>query len=141
LVLLRRGIAHAHGRGTSVTRQPIQGELRQAPLSVDAVHDLHLLRSTSDGAQQPFSPRAGFVLKSAAEERVQNERGVAQPREPVVPVAYAAEPLWEGGGGGSDRPARRGVGEGLQGDERADDRIPPRASVGAAAGPVSPPGF
>src|SRR4029079_78545 len=73
------------------------------------------------------------------EKRGQGERGVAQPRIAVVPVANTTELLRQGRGRGStQRPARR-IGPGLEGDQRSDHVLAPLTVVGAPCDPVSPP--
>src|SRR3712207_7130765 len=42
------------------------------------------------------------TLFRSAEQRLQGEGGIAQPAVPVVPVAWAAEPLGQRRGGGRD---------------------------------------
>ena len=90
-------------------------------------------------AEEPLPPRARLLHVAAGHERVQGERRVAEPAVAVVPVPHAAEVLGQRGRGGGDEPAGRRIREGLQRDERADDRVLPVALVLAPLRPVAPP--
>ena len=64
-----------------------------------------------------------LVEVAAVHQRDQRHGGVAQPAEAVVPVALAAELLGQRGGRRGDDAAGGGVGQRLQGDERAADGL------------------
>ena len=93
------------------------------------------------GAQQPVAPREGLVVVAATHQRLERERGVAQPAEAVVPVAIAPERLGQRGGRRGHDAARRVVGQGLQRDERAHHGVLVRALVAALGGPFRPVGL
>ena len=78
-------------------------------------------------------------MGAAVDQGVQGEGGVTDPAVAVVPVADPAQVLGERGGrGGHDASGRR-VGERLQGDERAVDRLTPWAAhTGRVTGPFAP---
>ena len=123
LELTGRGVAGADGPARFVARQPSQLDLGQPPRAVDAVHDLQHLRLTCDGAQQPVTPRSRFAPETGREQRLQRVSRVAQPAVPVIPVTDAAEFLRQRRGRGRHDPAGRGVGQGLQGDDRPVDGL------------------
>ncbi len=138
LELLGRRVADAHGRRALVPGQPVDGELGDTTAAVDAVHDLQVGRVAGDRTQQPLAPRARLGHVAGAEQRLQRERGVAQPAEAVVPVAGAAELL------GQRRGRRRGdasagcVRQGLERHERASYRVLPASAVARPRYPVGP---
>ena len=136
LELAGGGVADAHGCRALVTREPVDLPLVEAALAGGPVHDLHLRGIAGDGPQQPVPPGHGLVVEAAAHQRLEGQRGVAQPAEPVVPVAVAAEGLGQRRGRGRHDPAGRLVGQRLQGDERPDHRLAVLALVGALGGPV-----
>ena len=78
-----------------------------------------------DGAQQPVPPGPGLFQVAGVQQRIQREGGVAQPAIAIVPVAHAAQLLRQRGGGGRHDAARRGVGQGLERDQRAQHLLAP----------------
>src|SRR5713101_309748 len=60
LELVMSGVAGADRRAALVTGQPRQLEFRQPPLSREPIHDLELLGTPRDRAQEPFTPRNRF---------------------------------------------------------------------------------
>jgi hypothetical protein len=135
------GVAGPHRAGVLVAGQPAQLQLGQAAFPRRAVHDLQLGRVAGNHAQQPVAPAPGLLAVAGPQQRVQGERGVAQPAVPVVPVAGAAELLGQRGCRRGDDAAGRLVRQRLERDERPHDRITPRPLVAAAPGPVPPPGL
>jgi hypothetical protein len=100
--------------------------LRTAILVQDvAVHDLQLIRTAGDSAQQPVPPFPRLVIIAGAPERQQRERGVPQPPVPVIPVAHTAGLLVERCRRRGDDAAGRGVGQPLQNCKRSLDRLGP----------------
>src|SRR5215208_7834770 len=99
-----------------LARQPGQLQFSQAPLAFDAVHDLQLLRSTGDGAQEPFPPVLRRLIEAAVHQTQQSERSVPEPTVTVVPVARSAELLGQRGGRCRDNAAGRRMGERLERD-------------------------
>ena len=67
--------------------------LVEAPFARGAVHDLQLRRLAGHGPQQPVAPRRGLLHVAGEHQRVERERGVAQPAVAVVPVAHTADLL------------------------------------------------
>ena len=126
LQLAVRGVADAHRLRALVAGEPRHLPFGQAPLAGDAVHDLHLVGAAGDGAQQPVAPRLRLLVVAGVHQREQRERRVAQPAEAVVPVARAAELLRQRRGRRRDDAAGRRVGQRLQRDQRAHDRVGPR---------------
>ncbi len=127
LKLLGGGVADAHGLGTFIAGELRQLEFGKAALAGDAVHDLHLLGASGDGAKQPIAPGFGFVGEAGFHERVKREGGIAQPAEAVIPVAYAADFFGQGGGGGGDDAAGLVMSERFQRDKRAKNGFAYRA--------------
>ena len=77
LELAGGGIPDPDGPGALVPGQPVEDQLRQAPLAGEPVHDLDLRRISRDRAQQPVAPRARFGREARAHQRVEREGGVA----------------------------------------------------------------
>src|ERR1700694_695075 len=73
--------------------------------------------------RQPVEELLRLARESEMEERVERERGIAQPGVAVVPVARTADGLGEAGRGrGQNRPRRR-VREQLEDQSRTPDRL------------------
>ncbi len=138
LQLFVGGIADAHRAAALVSRQPRQLVFGQPTLAGDAVHDLHFRRMPRDGAQQPLAPGARLGPIARAEQSVQRQRRVADPAEPVIPVADPAERFRQRGRRRRYDPAGRLVGQHFQRDQRAYDGLAPRPLQRAAARPVAP---
>jgi hypothetical protein len=87
----------ANGRGTRAIEpgEPRHLPFDQASLPSKSVHDLQLIRTAGDSAQQPVPPFPCLVIIAGAPERQQCERGVPQPAVPVIPVAHTAGLLGE----------------------------------------------
>src|SRR5579875_2839648 len=83
-------VADANGFGGFVAGE-IELKFGETALAGDAVHDLHLVGSAGDGAQQPFAPSLGLVDEAGLHERVERIGGIAKPAEAIVPVADAAD--------------------------------------------------
>ena len=79
------------------------------------------------GAEQPLAPGAGLLEVAGDQQRVERERGVAEPAVAVVPVPHPADPLGQRRGRRGHDPAGRRVGQRLQRDQRAQDRLAPSA--------------
>ena len=139
LELPGRGVADPHRARSLVARQPVDLPLVEPPLAPGPVHDLHLGRVAGRRPQQPAPPGHGLLVEAAAHQRLEGQGGVAQPAEPVVPVATAAQRLGQRGGGGGHDPPGGLVGEGLQGDQRPHHRVAVLAVVRALGDPLLPP--
>ena len=136
-----RGVADPDRTRALVSRQPRHLPLGEPPLSRQSVHDLHLLRGPGDSAQQPVSPAARLGGVARVEQRQQGPGRIAQPTEPIIPVAGAADPLRQRGGRRRDDAARRGVGQRLERDQRALHRTRPLAADAALRRPFAPKGL
>ena len=121
-----------------VAGEPVELELGQPPLAGDPVHDLELLRQPGDRAEQPVAPRARLVLVARPHEREQRQRRVAEPAVPVVPVPDAAERLGQRRRRRGHDAAGRRVGERLERDERAHERLAEAAGVRHSPYPLAP---
>ena len=69
---------------------------------------------------------------------VEGERGVAHPREPVIPVQLAADALGQGGRRGGGHGSGGSVDEELQRQDAALDRVAPRPVVRVELEPALP---
>src|SRR6266540_648780 len=94
LELSMRIVADANRRGALVSWQPGKLPFHQPPFAGESVHDLHLIWTARDGAQQPVSPGAGFVIISGIHECKQRQSGVSQPAVPVIPVMLPTQLFW-----------------------------------------------
>ena len=142
LELPRRRVADPHGPAALVAGQMRQLELRQVAFAQRAVEDLEVRRVAADGAQQPVAPRARLVEETGPEQRVEREGGVAQPAVAVIPVAAAAELLGQAGGRRGHDAAARSVGQRLEREQGAPERVAPfPVAAGGAANPLAPPGL
>ena len=139
LQLPRRSVADPHRRGALVAGQVRQLVLVEAPLATEAVHDLDVLRVAGHRPDNPVAPCGRLLDVAGSHERVERERGVAQPAEPVVPVADAAEELRQRRRGRGDDPTARGVDQRLEGDQRPLHLVRPPAGVRRASRPLLPP--
>ena len=129
-------IADPHRRRVLVSGQPRDDQLRQPPLSTHPVHDLDLARTAGDRPNKPIAPCLRLLVVAEIHEGQQRERGIAQPAITIIPVPHAAETLGKRRCGCGDDPPGRGVGQGLQRDERAFDRFRPRPDIGTAIAPL-----
>ena len=133
------GIADAHRRRALVARQPPEGQLAEATLPGEPVHDLDLAGVARHGAQEPLPPRPRLVGVPAHHERVEGERGVPEPAVAIVPVAHAPDEFGQGGGRRGHDAAGGRIGHRLQRDERPQHGLVPRALVRTLGGPRLPP--
>ena len=139
LELLCGAVPGPDRRGALVAGQPVELGLGETPFAGHAVHDLHLLGPAGQRPQQPLAPGAGLVVVAGADQGQQRERGVADPAEPVVPVAHAADLLGQRGRGCGDDAAGRAVDQRLERDQRAQHRVAVGTVIGAPRRPVLPP--
>ena len=138
LELRSRGVADAHRRRARVTGQPWQHRLAEDALAGDAVQHGEVLRPPGRRPQQPLAPCAGLVAIAGEQQRIERERGVAQPAEPVVPVAHAADALGQRRRRRRHHAAGRRIGERLQHHQRVLDGVgvlPLVAALGAERAP------
>ena len=96
------------------------------------------LRSAMMAVREPVEVRRRLRGEPELEEGVERERGVAQPCEPVVPVALSADVLREARRGRSDDRSGRCVGHELQRERRSPDMHLVRAVVVHLTDPAPP---
>ena len=123
LPLVDRGVADPYRTRVLVAGQVVEGPLGQPAGAVDGVHHLQVLGVAGHRAQQPVAPQRGLLGVAGRDQRLERQRGVAQPAVAVVPVALAAEVLGQRRGRRGDDAAGPLVGEQPQGDERADHDV------------------
>ncbi len=87
------GVAEPDRARAEVAGQPVGLRLGDDALAGHPVEGLEVAGVAGDGAQQPLAPGGGLLAEAAAQQRGERHRGVAQPAEPVVPVARAADVL------------------------------------------------
>jgi len=101
----------------SPARQVPDLALGEIPLAADPEHDLQVQPAVELGARGAGQEReepAGLVGAGGDEQALQGHRRVADPGEPVVPGAGAADSLGQAGGGCGDHRAAAGVGQAAQ---------------------------
>ena len=132
-------VPHADRGRVFIAGEPGDFKFAQPPLAPEAVHDLNLRRVPRHRADEPRPPRGGLVFEPGSHQRVEREGGVAEPAEPVVPVAHASNLLGQRGRRSGHDPARGREGQRLQRDERPQDRLAPLPLEGALRRPRLPP--
>ena len=140
LELLPGGIADPDRARAAIPLEVLENHLGELVPPVDAVHDLQRLAlgQLSAAGLEPVHERRRLLLEADAKQRVEGERGVANPGVAVVPVAPAADGLGQRGRRRRDDGAGGGVGEQLEHQRAALDHLPPAPLVGAVADPPSP---
>jgi len=106
LRLIPRSVSDPHGAAP-----PPPGQLREEPFgqvmfAADAEHDLQMTLGARvrGGRRHEVEEFVGFVRAGRNPEGFHGETGVAYPGVAVVPVAFTADFLGQGGcGGGHDR--------------------------------------
>ena len=125
LALVERAVADPHRSGARVAGQVIAGGLRQVAPAVDPVHDLQRAGLGRLEVGDELHELVGLPVQVQEVQRLQGERGVAHPGVAVVPVALAAGRLGQRGGQRRHGGPGRHVGEALDGQCRALDRVAP----------------
>ena len=92
LKLLGRGVADPHGARASVAVQR-QRPLGRTRAAVEPVEDPKARVRELGGVHQPPEVRARLRRAAEPQERVEREGRIANPREPIVPVALTADLL------------------------------------------------
>ena len=141
LKLPHRRIADADRRGAFIAREPRQLDFGQAAFARRAIHNLELSRISRHRPQKPIAPGRCLFLISGRHQGVESKGRVPQPAVSVIPVAHAAKKFRQRRRGRGDDPPCRGVGQGLEGDQRTEHMVLPFALVSAAVGPFLPPLF
>ena len=136
LALVERAVADPHRVRALVAGELVARGLGQVAPAVDAVHDLQRAVGVGLEVGDELHELVGLPVEVEPVQRLQRERGVAHPRVAVVPVALAARRLRQRGRRGGDGRAGGHVGEALDRQRRALDRLAP-AVVGEAR-PVEP---
>jgi hypothetical protein len=139
LVLMAGGVADPHGSAAVVSGDVVDLPLFRRALAVQGIEDIEPRPGQPAGMQKPMHKGVGFLLLAGVKEAGESDRGVARPREAIVPVATFTDGFRERGRGGGDRSPGGGIGEEAQSDEGADNRVGERALVPELTGPVPPP--
>ncbi len=132
-------VADPHRPHAAIAGQPGRDVFFERILAPDAVHRLQRrVAGIGDDVEDIAEVALHGARDAQAVERMDDEIGVAQPAETVIPVAYAAGRFGNRSGHGGDD--RAGVVEGvqLQGDGGADHHVLPFEGNGQAAHPVGP---
>src|SRR3712207_1552380 len=87
---------------------------------------------------QPAHECCGLLSEPDAQEAVEGKGGVPDPGVAIVPVALAADTLWQAGCGSRDDRSRRLERQELERQCRAVDHLAPAAGVGALRKPPAP---
>ena len=135
-------VADPHRARVAVARPVRVLDLRQLGPPVDPVHDLQRPRRPdlplARAVGEPAHERRGLLGEAEPEQAVERERGVADPRVAVVPVALAADLLGQRGRRRGDERAGRRVGEQLQRERGAVDHLAPAPAVARLLQPAAP---
>ena len=124
LALVEGAVADPYRACPHVAGEIVAGRLGEVAASVDSVHDLK--RPVLVGLQvgHELHELVRLPVEVQEVERLQREGRVADPGEPVVPVPLAPGGLGQRGGQRCHGRARRHVGEALDRQGRALDRLP-----------------
>src|ERR1019366_4529133 len=96
LSLVDRGVADTDRTRVRIPSKVIQLLLGQLAGAVEGIHDLYVLGSARDGTQQPVAPQHGLLAITGLQQRLDRQRGGAQPAVAVVPVARPTKLLRQG---------------------------------------------
>ena len=133
LALIERAVADPDRAGAGVAAQVVERRLGQVAPAVDPVHDLQGAVVVDLEVGDELHELVGFPVEVQPVQRLQRERGVAHPAVAVVPVPFAAGRLGQRRGQRGDGRAGRHVGESLDGERGALDRV--AATDGPGSGP------
>ncbi len=139
LLLVVGAVADPHRPRALVAGQVVEALLGEPGLAVDPVHDLQDALLPLGHVGDEVEEVVGLPVEAERVEPPQHERGVANPREAVVPVALAARTLGQRRGGGRHQCARGRVGQPLE-RERASLQVgaPGVVGKGSVVEPVLP---
>ena len=90
LALIERPVADPDGACSGVPAEMGQRRLGQVAPSVDPVHDLQRAVLVHLEIGDELHELVGFAVEVQPVQRLQRERGIAQPAVPVVPVPFTA---------------------------------------------------
>ena len=126
LLLVKGPVADPHGPRALVSGQVIERLLGQPTLTIDAVHDLENALLGLGHVGDEIEEVVCLPVKAERVQAPQHERRVADPGEPVVPVALPARGLGQRRRRGSHQCPGRGIRQPLQRQRRALQVRPPR---------------
>src|SRR4029077_130910 len=90
-------VTDPQGGGATISLQMVEGLFRKVGSSVYAVHQLQgtgaVVVGVLPAVLEPVHEARGLVGKADAQEAVQSEGRIANPRIPVVPVALSPDRL------------------------------------------------
>ena len=136
LALVERAVADPDRARARVAGEVVARRLGQVAPAVDPVHDLQRPVLGRLDVGDELHELVGLPVEVEPVQRLQRERRVAHPRVAVVPVALAARRLGQRRRERGHRRAGRHVGEALDRERRALDRI--AEAVVGDAGPAEP---
>ncbi len=131
LALVEGAVADPHRAGPGVAGELPAGRLGEVAAAVDPVHDLQRAVVVGFEVGDELHELLGLPVEVQVVQRLQRERAVAKPRVAVIPVALPTGGLRQRGGQRRHRGAGGHVGEPLDRQRRALQRLPP-AVVGDA---------
>ena len=124
LALVEGTVADPDGAGAGVARELVERRLREIPAAVDPVHDLQRAVLGRFDVGHELHELVGLPVEVQPVQRLQRERRVAHPGVAVVPVALPARRLRQRRRQRGDRRAGGHVGQALDRECRALDRVP-----------------
>ncbi len=136
LALVERSVADPDRPGTRVPGQVVPGGLGQVASTVDPVHDLQRTVGVRLQVGDELDELVGLPVQVQVVQGLQGEGGVPHPGVAVVPVAFAARRLRQRCGERGDGGPGRHVGEALDHQRRALERVTP--AVVRHPGPSQP---
>ena len=137
-------VAHAHGPALAPAAQVRQLALGQVVLAADPVHDLQravLPRHPAGRAGHERDEVDRLVWAGTGVQRLEREAAVADPREPVVPVALTPDRLGQARRGRRHDRAGRPVGQALEHAGAEAHELAVRAVVDVVLGLPREPGL
>ena len=137
LALVKRAVADPHRVRARIAREILTEGLGQVAAAVDPVHDLQPAVAVGLEVGDELHELVRLPVESQEVQRLEREGRVAHPRVAVVPVALAARRLRKRGRQRGHRRPGRHVGQALDRQRRALDRLAP-AVVGERARPGEP---
>src|SRR5258708_13828949 len=105
LLLTHRAVPNAHRSRIPVPIEISQLTLRQFTLTSYAIHDLQVLAIRVREAAQPMGESVSLFRETKHAQRINRKGSIAQPGNPVIPVAYPTQVFRHSGSGVSDTPA------------------------------------
>ena len=139
LSLIDRRVPDAHGRGAFEPWKPweLNFSKRRSPLAPYMICNCEGSPATARSSQSRHAIASS--LKPQGHERIECERGVAEPAVPIVPVPHAPNPFGKRRRRRRDDAASRGERQRLQCDRGPQYFVAPRSVVGVLGAPIAPP--